>query len=155
MAGPEFLTTAIGVIAIEPPPGWVVEKTKHNPFFLLRIGDRYENARTVIYINVQVLDGTFEQAVANDERDFRRDDPSVQIQSEPQPEILERGCAVKTQRFIYEHKQKTSVDQVTKIAIDGLLLNVVLSSDSETEIARYQKDYEQLLMHLGLVMSRP
>jgi hypothetical protein len=58
-----------------------------------------------------------------------------------------------TQRFIYQLKQKTYVDQVTKISISGLLLNVVLSSESKAEIARYEKDYEFLLMHLGLVMN--
>ncbi len=105
-----------------------------------------------MYINVQRLDGSFEQAAKNDERDFLQSDPSAQIMAEPQLEILEKGCPAKTQRFVYRRKQKTYVDRVTKIGIDGLLLNVVLSSDSEAEIARYGKDYGFLLKHLGLVM---
>ena len=106
-----------------------------------------------MYINVQRLDSSFEQALKNDERDFRQRDPSVQIVNEPQPEILEVGCPVKTQRFVYQREQKTYVDQVTKIGIGDLLLNVVLSSDSKAEIARYQRDYEFLLKHLALVAS--
>jgi hypothetical protein len=42
---------------------------------------------------------------------------------------------------------------VTKIAINGLLLNIVLSSDDEAEIARYRQDYASLLNHLALVIS--
>ncbi len=152
IAASTVLTFRNGVIAIELPSGWVRDENKNNPFFLLRAGDRYESARTLMYINVQRLDSTFEQAVKNDERDFRQSNPSVQILNEPQPEILEAGCPVKTQRFVYQREQKTYVDQVTKIGIGDLLLNVVLSSDSKAEIARYQKDYEFLLMHLGLVM---
>lgn len=106
-----------------------------------------------MYINVQRLDSSFEQAVKNDDRDFRQSDPSAQVVNEPPKEILESGCAVKTQRFVYQHERKTYIDQVTKIGIGGLLLNVVLSSDSQAEIARYQKDYEFLLEHLALVAS--
>jgi hypothetical protein len=106
-----------------------------------------------MYIRVQSLDGSFERSVKNDEGDILQSDPSAQILDEPPLEILEKGCPVWTQRFIYQLKQKTYVDQVTKISISGLLLNVVLSSESKAEIARYEKDYEFLLMHLGLVMN--
>jgi hypothetical protein len=152
IAATTFLTFRNGVIAIELPSGWVRDENKSNPFFLLRAGDRYENARTLMYIRVQSLDGSFEQSVKNDERDILQSDPSAQILNEPPLEILEKGCPVKTQRFIYQGKQETYIDQVTKISISGLLLNVVLSSESKTEIARYEKDYEFLLKHLGLVM---
>ncbi len=152
IADPTYLILSSAVIAVELPSGWVREENKSNPFFLLRAGDRYESARTLMYINVQRLDSSFEQTVKNDERDFRQSDPSAQILDEPQLEVLEKGCPTKTQRFVYRLKQKTYVDQVTKIGINGLLLNVVLSSDSEAEIARYQKDYEFVLKHLGLVM---
>jgi hypothetical protein len=53
--------------------------------------------------------------------------------------------------FFCERKQKGYVDLDTKIAIGGLLLNVVLSSDNMEEISRYKKDYEFLLKNLTLV----
>lgn len=105
-----------------------------------------------MYINIQHLNGSFEQAVESDARDFRRRDPSAQIVDDVQLEILEKGCPAKTQRFIYRDKGKPYVDQVTKIGINGLLLNVILSSNSTAEIARYEKDYKFLLKHIGLVM---
>jgi hypothetical protein len=148
-----FLTASSVVIAVELPSGWTRYEKKSNPFFFLRVGDHYETARTLMYVNVQRLDGSLDQAAENDVRDFRRSDPSAKILDEPQPEILEKGCAVKSQRFIYADGQKTYVDQVTKIAVNGLLLNVVLTSDSETEVKRYQDDYDFLLKHVGLVMS--
>jgi hypothetical protein len=153
MANPTYLNNTAAILAVELPSGWQREEKKNNPFFFLRIGDQYESAKTLMYINVQGLDGTFEQTIENDERDFRHSDPSVQILDEPSPEILESGCEVKTQRFIYKSGQKMYVDQVTKIAINRLLLNVVLSSDSEAEIERYQKDYAFLLKHLALVAA--
>ena len=152
IADPTYLILSSAVIAVELPSGWVRKEKKSNPFFLLRVGDRDESARTLMYINVQRLDSSFEQTVKNDDRDFRQSDPSAQILDGPQLEILEKGCPAKTQRFVYRWKQKTYVDQVTKIGINGLLLNVVLSSDSEAEITRYEKDYEFLLKHLALVM---
>jgi hypothetical protein len=153
MANPTYLSAGSVILAVELPSGWLREEKKSNPFFLLRVGDRYESAPTLMYINVQRLDSSFEQAVKNDERDFRQSDPSAQILDEPAPAVLEAGCPVNTQRFVYQHEQKTYIDQVTKIGIDGLLLNVVLSSDSEAEITRYQKDYMFLLQHLALVAS--
>lgn len=152
IADARFLTLNDAVIAIELPSGWVLEENKSNPFFLLRAGDHYESARTLMYINIQHLDGSFEQAVESDTRDFRRRDSSAQIVDEAQLEILEKGCPAKTQRFIYKDKGKQYVDQVTKIGINGLLLNVVLSSNSTAEIVRNEKDYKFLLKHIGLVM---
>lgn len=153
MQNPTYLNTAAAIIAVELPSGWLRDEKKNNPFFLLRVGDRYESAGTLMYINVQGLDSSFEQAAKDDEREFRHSNPSAQVVNEPPEEILESGCAVKTQRFVYQREQKTYIDQVTKIGIGNLLLNVVLSSDSEAEVARYQKDYEFLLKHLALVAS--
>ncbi len=109
-----------------------------------------------MYINVQRLDSSLDQAVKNDERDYLQSDPSAQIVNEPPKEILESGCAVKTQRYsgLSTHIAETTyVVEVTKIGIGGLLLNVVLSSDGQAEITRYQKDYDLLLEHLALVAT--
>jgi len=152
IADATLLTFSDGVIAIELPSGWVRDESKSNPFFLLRAGDHYESARTLMYIHVQDLDGSFEQAVKRDQRDFLRNDHSAQILDDPPLEVLEKGCPVKTQRFLYRSNQKNYIDQVTKIGINGLLLNVVLSSERSAEIARYENDYEFLLKHIGLVM---
>ena len=64
---------------------------------------------------------------------------------------MEQGCQAVTQVFVCNRKQKPYVDLVTKIAIGGRLVNVVLSSDSAAEIERYRKDYDYLLKHLALV----
>lgn len=67
MGSPLYLTTQAGIFAVELPQGWVLEKTKSNPFFLIKAGETYENARTLMYINVQRLDATFSDAVKRDE----------------------------------------------------------------------------------------
>src|SRR5208282_5107196 len=112
MANPTYLSSGSVILTAELPSGWLREEKKSNPFFLLRVGDRYESARTLMYINVQRLDSSFEQAVKNDEQDFRRSDPSAQILDEPAPAVLEAGCPVNTRRFVYQHEQKTYIDQV-------------------------------------------
>jgi hypothetical protein len=150
LQNPQYLITPAGILALELPPGWTLYAKKKNPFFLLRTGDQYETARTVIYINLQKLEGSFEQDVLNDENDFKKSDPEAKIEDEPRPEILEAGCKVKAQRFTYKNRKKTYVDQVTKIGIGGLLLNIVLSSDSGEEIEHFMKDYDEVLKHLAL-----
>jgi len=141
------------MLAAKFPSGWELYEKKQNPFFLLRRGDQYATARTVMYIRVQALDGSLEEAVRRDEDDFRKDSPEVKILDEPSPEILEKGCLVKTQRFYYQDGKTPVVDRATKIAIGKLLLNVVISSDSDAEIERYKEDYEYLLRNIGWVMG--
>jgi hypothetical protein len=99
MDNPHFLTVSRVVLAAKFPSGWELYEKKQNPFFLLHHGDQYATARTVMYIRVQALDGSFEEAVRRDENDFRKDSPEVKIVGELQPEILEKGCLVKTQGF--------------------------------------------------------
>jgi hypothetical protein len=151
MANPLYLTLPQVIAAIEPPQGWVLDETRKNPFYLLKAGEKYESARTLIYINIQMLDGPFQSAVENDERSFKESCKQSRIEDMEQFEILEQGCQRKTQIFRCEKPQGGWVDLATKISIDGLLLNVVLSADNMEEIARYRKDYEHLLMHLALV----
>ncbi len=151
LASPTYLVAGSVIVAVELPSGWVREEGKRSPFFLLRAGDRSETATTLIYVNVQRLSSSFDQAVSNDAREFRMSDPSVQITDEPTPEILESDCPAKTQRFVYQQNHKTYVDEVTKIGINGLLLNVVLSSEGGPEIERYQMEYQFVLKHLALV----
>ncbi len=150
---PHYLIISDVILAAQIPPGWTLYEKKKNPFFLLRDGDQYATARTVIYINVQGLEVPFEDAVRKDEINFRKDNPEVRIVNEPQPEILEKGCAVKTQRFFYQKGKAPTVDRVTKIAVGKLLLNVVISSDSDAEIEPFKHDYEYLLKNLAVVGS--
>jgi hypothetical protein len=151
MGSPLYLTTQAGIFAVELPHGWVLDKTKSNPFFLIKAGETYQNARTLMYINVQRLDATFSDAVKRDEETFRESCRESRIQDATKLEILERGCESKTQTFFCDKKPGAYVDFATKISLSGLLVNVVLSGDTEVETARYKMDYEFVLKHLALV----
>jgi hypothetical protein len=151
MGNPVYLIDSTVIVAVEPPPGWALYPARKNPFFFLKPGEKFESARTVMYVRIEQLDGPLQNAVQKDVNTFsERCNPSS-IEEPEQPEILEQGCEKKTQMFTCVRKQGTQVDLDTKISIHGLLLNVVLSSDNSQEIARYKKDYEYLLKHLGLV----
>jgi hypothetical protein len=148
---PFYLTTSIGIVAVELPQGWVLDKTRSNPFFLIRFGEKYESARTLMYVNIERLEVPFSSAIKKDERTFKESCADSRIEDVTAPEILERGCEYKTQRFFCNKKQGAYVDLATKISVGGLLMNVVLSGDNEAETARYKKDHEFLLKHLALV----
>jgi len=151
MANPVYLILPQVILAAEPPPGWSVDKSRKNPFYLLKNGEKYETARTLMYVRIEELDGPLHLAVENDERSFKSGCPGARIEDASQFEILEQGCQRKTQIFHCEKQKGGWIDLATKVSIQGLLLNVVLSADNEEEIARYRKDYEELLKHLGLV----
>lgn len=151
MGNPVYLIDSTVIVAVEPPPGWALDPARKNPFFFLKPGEKYESARTVMYVRIEQLDGPFQSAVQKDERSFAESCQPLRIEEPAQPEILERGCEKKTQMFFCERKQKPYVDLDTKIAIGGLLLNVVLSSDSAEEISQYKKDYEFMLKNITLV----
>lgn len=148
---PVYLTISGVVVAVEPPPGWALDPDRENPFFFLKLGEKYESARTLMYVRIEQLDGSFQSALQRDEHAFSESCQPSKIEEPAQPEILEKGCEKKTQMFVCGRKQGIQVDLDTKISIHGLLLNVVLSSDSVEEISRYKKDYEFTLKHLGLV----
>ena len=148
---PVYLTISGVVVAVEPPPGWALDPDRKNPFFFLKLGEKYESARTLMYVRIEQLDGPFQSALQRDEHVFTESCQPSKIEEPAQPEILEQGCEKKTQLFVCGRKQGFQVDLDTKISIHGLLLNVVLSSDSVEEISRYKKDYEFTLKHLGLV----
>jgi hypothetical protein len=145
-----FLIAPPVILAATAPPGWGLYEKEKNPFFFLRPGDKYETARTVMYVRIERLDPPFQSAVERDARTFNEKCQPSRIEDVAQLEIMEKGCERKTQMFFCGRKQGPLVDMDTKIAIGGLLLNVVLSSDSVEEISRYKKDYEFLLKHLAL-----
>ncbi len=151
MENPVYLIDSTVIVAVELPPGWALDPARKNPFFFLKPGEKYESARTVMYVRIEQLEGPFQSAVQKDEHTFSQSCHPSSIEEPAQSEILEQGCEKKTQMFTCVRKQGTQVDLDTKISIHRLLLNVVLSSDNSEEIARYKKDYEYLLKHLGLV----
>jgi hypothetical protein len=151
LGNPVYLTTSLGMVTLEPPQGWALDKARENPFYLLKSGEKYESARTLIYINIERLEVPFQRAIQSDARAFSESCQPSRIQDVDQPEILEQGCERKAQMFFCERKQGAYVDLATKISVEGLLLNIVLSADSTAEISRYRKDYDYLLKHLALV----
>jgi len=50
LANPEYLTTPLGIVVVEPPPAWALDKSRKHPFYFFRRGENYENAKTLIYI---------------------------------------------------------------------------------------------------------
>ena len=151
IANPKYLVISSAIVAAEAPNGWNLDVTKKNPFYFLKTGEKFESARTLMYVNIERLDDSLQNAIQRDEQVFKKGCPASRIEETSQPEILEQGCEKKTQIFYCERKQGAYVDLVTKISINGLVINVVLTADNAAEITRYRQDYEQLLRHLALV----
>ncbi|MGH9590513.1 MAG: hypothetical protein ACRD25_08955 [Terracidiphilus sp.] len=151
MDGATYLITPAAIFAVELPQGWVMEKSKSNPFYFLKSGEKYSNARTLMYIHIERLETPLQTAVENDARAFRQSCQPSQIREMTAPNILEEGCERETQMFLCNRRDGAYVDLDTKISVGGLLLNVVLSAGDESQISRYQKDYEFLLTHTALV----
>jgi hypothetical protein len=148
---PQYLTFPGGIVAVELPAGWALEKSKSDPFYFLRSGEKYSSARTLMYVHIERLDTSLQSAIKEDVREFRESCPQSRVEEMSALDILEHGCERFTQMFSCDRKQGAYVDLVTKIAIKGLLLNLVLSTDNAAEISRFRKDYEFVLKHLALV----
>jgi hypothetical protein len=148
---PEYLTTIAGIVIAEAPPRWALDKARQNPFFFFKHGENYDNARTLMYIRVERLDVPLQRAVENDQRSFQERGNNCEVRDLARAPLLERGCESRTQLFLCNGGRKPYVDLVTKISIKGLLLNVVLSADTISEISKYRDDYNFLLQHLTLV----
>jgi hypothetical protein len=150
-SNPSYLTTSAGIVVAEAPVGWVLDQTKHNPFYFLRQGENYETARILMYINVEKLDVPLGRAVEKDAQSFRSTCNASEIKDLARIELLEQGCKSKTELFLCRRKENPYVDLVTKISIGGLLLNVVLSADNASQISQNRTAYEFLLKHLTLM----
>lgn len=151
LSDPEHLITAEGIVVVQPPSGWFLDKTRNGPFYFIKRGENYSSARTLMYINVEHLDVPLQTAVHNDARSFKEKCKGAEIEDRPNSQLLEQGCASKTQLFSCRRTQNAYVDLVTKIAINGFLLNVVLSTDTAPEISKYGEDYKFLLKHLTMI----
>jgi hypothetical protein len=150
-----FLSTEEGIVVVQLPRGWVFDQTKKGlPFYFVKRGGNYSNARTFMYINVELLQVPFGQAVQNDAQSFQKNCPEAQITSQKPAQLLQQGCEVKTQMFICGRKRNPYVDLVTKVTAGSSLLNVVLSADTATEISRYRADYEFLLKHFTMLYTK-
>jgi hypothetical protein len=148
-SNPEYYTSTLGIIAIEPPKGWFHDTTQKDPFYLIRRGENHENAKTVMYVSVEPLTVTFDEAVRNDVKEFRQSCEKLSVDKIRTPDLLEKGCKVATHVFTCAKKKGSHIDLDTKIAIRGILLNVVLSAETQSEIETYRSDYNYLLQHLA------
>ena len=151
LGNPTYLTSALGIVAAEVPPKWVLDESRKHPFYFFKDGENYESARTLIYINVERLEVPFRRAVQNDVNSFKSRCPPSSVRDGGKSDLLEKGCDTTTQLFTCDRKSKGHVDLVTKISIGGLLLNVVISADTMSEIEKYKKDYNFLLKRMALV----
>jgi len=151
LENPEYLTSPLGIVAAQAPPPWVLDKSRKQPFYFFKTGENYESARTLMYINVERLEVPFRRAIQNDVKSFGSSCQPSSVREEGKPNLLEGGCEATTQLFTCKRKVKGYVDLVTKISIGGLLVNVVLSADTMSEVEKYRKDYDFLLKHLALV----
>ena len=148
---PEYLTTKEGIIVVQLPWSWVRDKTQNWPFYFVRRGESYSNARTLMYIVVEPLEVPFERAVQNDIQSFQKRCEKLVVRDLKPADLLEQGCERKTQTFSCQKKKGSHVDLVTKIAFRGSLLNVVLTADTSTEVSRYRNDYEFILKHITMI----
>jgi hypothetical protein len=151
LANPQYLTTAGGIVAVELPDGWVLDANRKGVFYFLKRREDYNSARTLMYVNVEKREGSLERAVQKDRQSFQKNCDATEVRDLAKPGLLEQGCECRTQLFSCQRKQNPYVDLVTKISIDGLLLNVVLSADSASELSSYRKDYDFVLRHLTVV----
>jgi hypothetical protein len=148
---PEYLTTREGIIVVQLPWGWVRDKTQNWPFYFVRRGENYSNARTLMYIVVEPLEVSFERAVENDIQYLQKRCEKLVVQDLKPADLLEQGCERKTQMFSCQKKDGSYIDLVTKIAFRGSLLNVVLSADTATAISRCRNDYDFILKHITMI----
>jgi len=151
LSNPQYLTTQEGIVVVELPTGWALDKAKNGPFYFVRNGENYNSARTLMYINVERLEVPLPRAIQNDFESFRTSCQPSAIQDLAKPGLLEQGCESKTQLFSCRRRKNPYVDLATKIAIGGSLLNVVLSADNASQISQYRQDYEYVLKHLTMV----
>lgn len=154
MGDPVYLNSPAGIVAVELPQGWELDRhkrTKDSPFYFIRSGEAIETTRTLMDVTIEKLEVPFRTAVENDARGFKENCDPSRIEDVPELDILERSCEKKTQMFFCDRKEEGYVDLATKIAIGGSLLNVVLTSENKAGISQYRKDYEFLLKHLAMV----
>lgn len=151
LSNPQYLTTQEGIVVVELPSGWVLDKTKNGPFYFVRNGENYNTARTLMYINVERLEVPFRRAIQNDSESFKNSCGQADIQDLAKADLLEQGCESKTQLFSCHREKNPYVDLVTKISIGGSLLNVVLSADNTSQASQFGRDYEYVLKHLTMV----
>ena len=97
---PTYLTTPAGVFAAELPVGWRFDHERNYTYFFLKSGEKYEMARTLMYIHIEKLEGPLQHAVESDNNSFRQSCPGSQIEDLPSPELLEAGCERTTQKFV-------------------------------------------------------
>jgi hypothetical protein len=138
-------------VAVELPDGWIFDANREGVFYFLKRGEDYKSARTLMYVNVEKLEGPLDGAVQKDRQSFQKNCDQAEVKDLAKPALLEQGCESRTQLFSCQRKQSPYLDLVTKISIDGLLLNVVLSADNAKEISSYRKDYDFVLGHMTVV----
>jgi hypothetical protein len=152
---PSYLkTTDQGMIVVELPKGWSLDKSRPDLFYILKSGDTYESARTLMYIRVEALQVSLKQAVLNDIASFKSSCERSIIEDLKRPPLLENGCESNTQMFSCKSQKNSFIDLVTKIAFTKSLLNVVLSADKPEDIEKYRRDYDFLLQHLTMIKSQ-
>src|ERR1035438_782917 len=105
MGNPVYLTISNVIAAVEPPQGWSLDITRKNPYYFLKSGEKYESVRTLMYINIERLDGPLQSAVERDARSFSEGCQPSRIEDLAQPDILEQGCERKAQMFRSEERR--------------------------------------------------
>ena len=151
LAAPEYYSDAGALFAIQPPQGWVRDSTEKTPFFLVKEGENFKTTKSLIYVAVEPLRVSFEEAVQNDAESFGSNCGKLDIEDLKRQNILEKGCKTATQVFACTKTKGSHSDLDTKIAINGLLRNVALTSDTREDLAKYKSAYDFLLMHIARV----
>jgi hypothetical protein len=149
---PDYLQTPVGIVIVQLPQGWKVARRETGLFYFTQNDESYQAAHTLMYIHVETLETKLDQAVASDEVSFKARCSSADIKTLPPADLLEHGCARVTQTFECRASPRY-VDLATKLAIQGLLMDVVLSADSQADIDKHRKEYDELLRHLTVLIQ--
>jgi hypothetical protein len=150
-SNPQYFTTPQGIIVFSAPNGWHLDSSQHRQAYLIKDGETYERARALIYMAVEPLEVSLEQAAKNDTEELKSKCAILSVTNLPPATLMDGDCDRVTQMFDCNKPTGSYIDLDTKIAFNGVLLNIVLSGDKKGDITDNQEAYTFLLRHVTLV----
>ena len=79
LRSPEYLAISEYLFALELPKGWGLDSTHKNPYYFILKGESYDSAKTLIYINIERLQDSFNSSISKDSNEFQTSCPSAKI----------------------------------------------------------------------------
>jgi hypothetical protein len=148
---PTYLKTAFVIVIAQAPDNWTTDTNHGDVLYFIPSGETFKAARTIMYVRPEPLADSLSDATKRDEQHFQKSCSPVEIKRSSTPPLLDEECDHVTQIYSCAQLHGSYVEKVTKIAINGVLLNVVISADSLDQISRYNAAYEYVLQHVTIV----